>query len=275
MRALIDTCIVIDALQNRSPFANDARAIFYAAADNRFDGYVTAKSTADIYYLMHRYTHSDKETRDVLRRLGSLFEFLDTSAADCINAIESNIRDYEDAKRLGILKGLELPKIVSDRLGESNSSIINTLVNDLIEGADIENGIGFSDDIFEAVSAFSEFNYKYIYRSDILNGYTRYFTRLITLIVNYLEEIYSSYGLDEKGYVAEKNMLAAGFYNHIREMYGMYIQREGSDKRMIMDYVAGMTDNFCLDCANEILKPEHLNDEIEMSQTGKWFDAPY
>ena len=71
MRALIDTCIVIDALQNRSPFANDARAIFYAAADNRFDGYVTAKSTADIYYLMHRYTHSDKETRDVSVRFSS------------------------------------------------------------------------------------------------------------------------------------------------------------------------------------------------------------
>ena len=33
----------------------------------------------------------------MLRRLGSLFEFLDTSAADCINAIDSNIRDYEDA----------------------------------------------------------------------------------------------------------------------------------------------------------------------------------
>ena len=184
-------------------------------------------------------------------------------------------RDYEDAKRLGILKGLELPRIVSERLGESNSSIINTLVNDLIEGADAERGIGFSDDIFEAVSAFSEFNYKYIYRSEILNGYTRYFTRLINLIVNYLEEIYSSYALDEKGYLSEKNMLAAGFYNHIREMQMLYIEKEGSDKRMIIDYVAGMTDNFCLDCANEILKPEHLNDEIEMSQTGKWFDAPY
>ena len=148
-------------------------------------------------------------------------------------------------------------------------------MNDLIEGADAERGIGFSDDIFEAVSAFSEFNYKYIYRSEILNGYTRYFTRLINLIVNYLEEIYSSYALDEKGYLSEKNMLAAGFYNHIREMQMLYIEKEGSDKRMIIDYVAGMTDNFCLDCANEILKPEHLNDEIEMSQTGKWFDAPY
>ena len=97
MRALIDTCIVIDAFQNRRPFADDARAIFYAAADDRFDGYVTAKSAADIYYLMHRYTHSDKETRDVLRRLGSLFEFIDTAAADCVNAIDSDIKDYEDA----------------------------------------------------------------------------------------------------------------------------------------------------------------------------------
>ena len=51
------------------------------------------------------------------------------------------------------------------------------------------------------------------------------------------------------------------------------MEKEGSDRRMILDYVAGMTDNFCLDCANEILKPEHLNDEIEQSQTGKWFDV--
>ena len=70
-------------------------------------------------------------------------------------------------------------------------------------------------------------------------------------------------------------MLAVGFYNHIRDMQPQYIEKEGDDKRMIIDYVAGMTDNFCLDCANEIIKPEHLNDEIEMSQTGKWFDAPY
>ena len=68
-------------------------------------------------------------------------------------------------------------------------------------------------------------------------------------------------------------MLAAGFYSHMKEMYPVYMEKEGSDKRMIMDYVAGMTDNFCLDCANEILKPEHLNDEINLSQTGKWFDV--
>ena len=159
------------------------------------------------------------------------------------------------------------------RLGTTNSQIITALVNDLIEGADEENGIGFSDYVFEAVKAFSDFNYQYIYRSKIMNGYTEYFSRLINLILNYLEKLYSSFGLEEKGYLEERNMLAAGFYSHMKEMYPIYMEKEGSDKRMIMDYIAGMTDNFCLDCANEILKPEHLNDEINQSQTGKWFDV--
>ena len=51
MRALIDTCIVIDALQNRQPFHNAAQELFLAVANRRFDGFLTAKSITDIYYL--------------------------------------------------------------------------------------------------------------------------------------------------------------------------------------------------------------------------------
>ncbi len=182
-------------------------------------------------------------------------------------------RDWEDAYRLGILKGHELPEIVTERLGSTNGRIINTLVNDIISEAGKGEGIGFSPYVFEAVKAFSEFNYTYIYRSEILNGYTRYFTRLLHLVADYLEDLYESHHLDENGYMAEHNMLAAGFYSHAAGMYPMYMEREGSDRRMIIDYIAGMTDNFCLDCANEILKPEHLNEEIEHSITGRWFDA--
>ena len=182
-------------------------------------------------------------------------------------------RDFEDASRLGIVNSDDLPEIVKNRLGTTNSKIITALVNDLIQGADEEKGIGFSDYVFEAVESFSEFNYQNIYRSKIMNGYTEYFSRLINLIIDYLEKLYSSFGLEEEGYLEERNMLAAGFYSHMKEMYPVYMEKEDSDKRMIMDYVAGMTDNFCLDCANEILKPEHLNDEINQSQTGKWFDV--
>lgn len=97
MRALIDTCIIIDALQNREPFAGDAQAIFLAAANKQFDGFLTANCMTDIYYLTHRKTHSDKDTRQILNKLLYLFDLLDTTAMDCRHALLSSMTDFEDA----------------------------------------------------------------------------------------------------------------------------------------------------------------------------------
>lgn len=69
MRVLLDTCIIMDAIQNRQPFAENAQQIFRLGASNLFIGCITAKSTADIYYLIHKCTHSDKDTRSILSKL--------------------------------------------------------------------------------------------------------------------------------------------------------------------------------------------------------------
>ena len=37
-------------------------------ANKRFSGCITAKSSTDIYDLIHRLTHSDKETRKIFSR---------------------------------------------------------------------------------------------------------------------------------------------------------------------------------------------------------------
>lgn len=97
MRALIGTCIIIDALQNREPFAEGAKALFLAVANRHCSGFVTTKSITDIYYLLHRYTHSDKDTRSILNTLSRLFDILDTTGVDCRKAISADIADYEDA----------------------------------------------------------------------------------------------------------------------------------------------------------------------------------
>ena len=97
MRALIDTCIIIDALQAREPFAEDAQQIFLAVANKRVMGFLTAKSASDIYYITHRHTHNGQDTRRVLSTLFSLFELLDTAGMDCRRAISSELTDYEDA----------------------------------------------------------------------------------------------------------------------------------------------------------------------------------
>ena len=97
MRVLVDTCVIIDALQSRVPFAEAAQKLFIYSANKQFEGYITAKSVTDIYYLTHRLTHSDAETRKILSKLFTLFHLLDTTSLDCRKAISSEIGDYEDA----------------------------------------------------------------------------------------------------------------------------------------------------------------------------------
>ena len=98
MRVLVDTCVIIDALQSRSPFAEAAQKLFIHSANKQFEGYITAKSVTDIYYyLTHRLIHSDIETRKILNKLFTLFHLLDTASIDCKKAISSEVDDYEDA----------------------------------------------------------------------------------------------------------------------------------------------------------------------------------
>jgi len=182
-------------------------------------------------------------------------------------------RDFEDASRLGIVSRAEVPVICTKVLGSTNGEIINTLVEDIISNSEKEGCIAFSEDVYEAVRVMKDFNYKHIYLSPMLAGYEKYFRRLINLIYDYLSELLDKCGFEKDLYLKEGNMLSAGFYNFIVEKKDAYIQHDGNLDRIVFDYISGMSDNFCIDCGNEILKPEHLNETIERSLTGKWFDA--
>ncbi|MBQ4100051.1 MAG: PIN domain-containing protein [Oscillospiraceae bacterium] len=113
MRVLIDTCIIIDALQSRVPFSEVAQKIFIYSANKRFEGYITAKSVTDIYYLTHRSTHSSIETRKILSKIFTLFTLLDTTSLDCKKAISSDISDYEDAVMIETAVRSEMDCIVT------------------------------------------------------------------------------------------------------------------------------------------------------------------
>ncbi len=97
MRAVIDTCVIVDVLQSREPFCKDAQSILLLCANRQFRGFLTAKAITDIYYLTHRHTHSDRESRDILSKLCTLFNLLDTAALDIRKAISAELSDFEDA----------------------------------------------------------------------------------------------------------------------------------------------------------------------------------
>lgn len=97
MKALIDTCIIVDVLQKREPFYQSALDIVMAVSNRRCLGILTAKSITDIYYILRRSIHNEKKVREYLRILFTLFIVEDTFSADCQLAIGSPMKDYEDA----------------------------------------------------------------------------------------------------------------------------------------------------------------------------------
>ncbi len=122
MRVLIDTCVILDALQAREPFAEDANNIFLAAANHLYNGYISAKATTDIYYLTHRHTHSDKDSRDILNKLLTIFDVLDTMGIDCRRAIPSKTTDYEDAVMIETAIRSEIDCIVTRNTADYDNS---------------------------------------------------------------------------------------------------------------------------------------------------------
>lgn len=124
MRALIDTCVIIDTLQNREPFCADSQNVFLACANNLFTGYISAKAVTDIYYLMHRHTHDDKTSREILNKLLALFDVLDTAGIDCRKAIPSPVSDFEDAVMIETASRAEVDCIVTRNLADFDKSPI-------------------------------------------------------------------------------------------------------------------------------------------------------
>ena len=97
MRAVIDTCVIVDALQSREPFSKNAQSVFLLCANRQYEGFLTAKAVTDIYYLTHRRTHSDNATREIFTKLCALFGVIDTAALDIRKAISAEVADFEVA----------------------------------------------------------------------------------------------------------------------------------------------------------------------------------
>lgn len=97
MRVLVDTCVVMDYMQNRIPFCKEAEEVLNLAANEEFTAFITAKSITDINYLVHKCGYHKSEIRGITASLYDFFYVVDTSRVDTFNAVFSSIDDYEDA----------------------------------------------------------------------------------------------------------------------------------------------------------------------------------
>ena len=95
MRVLIDTNVIIDALQNREGIAKGSEFVVLQAYE--YDGYVAATSVTDIYYVQRRYYHNKEKARENLEKILKLYDIIDITGIDCYSALRNGMNDFEDA----------------------------------------------------------------------------------------------------------------------------------------------------------------------------------
>ena len=97
MIALLDTNIILDALQERSPFDTEAKEILRRAQGcKEFTCLFTANAAADIFYLYSK-ARDMRSAKTALDFLLTNYGVVTVSQEDCKAALSLPIDDFEDA----------------------------------------------------------------------------------------------------------------------------------------------------------------------------------
>lgn len=65
MRVLVDTNIILDDLLEREPFVRDAKALLQAIEDQQIQGYITATTLTDIFYIARKNKGVERARQDI------------------------------------------------------------------------------------------------------------------------------------------------------------------------------------------------------------------
>jgi dGTPase len=143
--------------------------------------------------------------------------------------------DVEDAIRAGIISQDELPERVVATLGHTHSQRINTLVSDIIEcswpldgkGDEARPNIGMSPGVTGATNILRQFLFDRVYYPSLAGEEAVRAARALRSLYSY-------------------------FLKHGDRLPPEFASLPGDQERKVVDYIAGMTDQYALRLAEEI-----------------------
>lgn len=156
-------------------------------------------------------------------------------------------RDIEDAIRLGLIKRDEMPADCRSRLGETNGTIVYTLVEDLIAESLEKSYISFSAEVADVLKKLKDFNQEFIYTNPKAKNQTNKLQLMFELL-------FEKYYKDLKA-GNDNSVIFREFLDGMSSQY-----RDNNPPAMIArDFLAGMTDDYFLRQCQENLIPQILS----------------
>jgi len=155
-------------------------------------------------------------------------------------------RDIEDAIRLGIIRREELPHACTRILGETNGTIVYTLVTDAITHS-TGGEIRYSDEVADAIKVLKAFNMEHIYTSPAITAHLGNLADLFALVFENC--------LDDLRKKREDSLIMEGF---ARNMAPVYLNTSPAEM-VVRDFISGMTDTYFLRLCPEALRPRVIH----------------
>lgn len=213
--------------------------------------------------LLNRYEPDKSKTaKDVLEDLEKVFTEKDYSKKIRPMTLEASVvrladiiayigRDIEDAITIGVIKREDIPKEITEVLGDTNSQIVNTLIMDVITNSLEKPYLTFSNEVFLSLINLKKWNYANIYDSDAarknLDILEKAFNDLYDV---YLNKVNGRKNIEIPEYATESEKTLYSFINNKTEEY-----KANTDiRRIIVDYMSGETDKFFLKECETYLK---------------------
>lgn len=152
-------------------------------------------------------------------------------------------KDIEDAIRLGVIKRSDIPEDIVEVLGNNNRDIINNIILDIVDNSKDKPYIKISDKVYNAIEKLKDFNYKNIYyKANTKEATTYYNSAFLALFNKYLDDL------------KKENKNSSIYKLFLNNMNNEYIN-DTSIERIVIDYIAGMTDDFFISEYKLLVKP--------------------
>jgi dGTPase len=153
-------------------------------------------------------------------------------------------RDIEDAIRLHLIDRGDLPEECKRILGDTNGTIVYTLVEDLVANSLDKSSVSFSSDVGEALRELKNFNEEYIYSNKKIKEQTYQIKLMFELLFEkYLSDLQTG------------NEDSDIFNEFLDGMKPEYSERT-PDSGIVRDFIAGMTDEYFLNQCQKYLVPQ-------------------
>lgn len=126
MKLLIDTNILLDVFCARAEFLEDSKKVFYLCETNEADGYISALSIANMFYVLRKELNGETR-KNLIDKLKLIFKVTDLQCDDLTKATELDFKDFEDGLQSSVAMRIKANYIITRNVKDFASSKIKAL----------------------------------------------------------------------------------------------------------------------------------------------------